>query len=265
MKIKIIFILVLGVIIIIPCSVSLAQAPKGKIVKTPKATAVTPVAQEASRPEAARPSTNVPDDPHIREFLVTPINTMPNSIINISWRVEPLISPISTVHISCSGLGLNVNSSDPTGNYNFTIPAGTGNGRYQITITATNTAGRTTTARIVEINVLRELNLRVTRLWTNPEEFTEGQRVEFHVGTNVNEGDSLNGLTVIITRDGREVSRLGPFDIGRGGMLTTYGRTVSIAPAYPGTYQVELHCGDQVSRSEFRTESITRYKFPSTR
>lgn len=263
MKDKILFYLFLGIIIFVPALALSAQAPKGKLLKTAPTTVGKPV--EASRPEAPRPSTSVPDDPHICEFSVTPTDTMPNSRINITWRVEPSVSPISTVHISCPELGLNVNSSNIRGDYGYIIPAGTSAGRYQIAITATNTVGRASTARIVEINVLRELALRVTRLWTNPEEFTEGQRVEFHVGTNINEGEYLNDLTVIITRDGREVSRLGPFDVGRGGMHTTYGRPVPTAPAYSGTYQVELHCGDQVSHSEFRTETVTRYKFPSTR
>lgn len=207
-------------------------------------------------------TTNIDDVPIIREFSVNPTSVLANNRITINWRVEPSISRITGIFISSPALGINLRSSDISGSYTYTIPTRVGAGRYQITLTVTNEAGKTSAPRVIELNVSRELGIRATRLWTNPEEFSDGQIVEFHVASNRNEGEGLRDVMVFIFYGGREIARLGPFMIGTGGMLYTPGhRIVATGPGWPGTYIVEIRSGDQISRSEFTTESITRHKF----
>ena len=212
--------------------------------------------------EGVRESPSIPDEPSIREFSVDPTSVSPNNRITLSWRVEPRVSRITGVNVASPALGINVRSSDASGSYTYTIPTRVGTGRYPITLTATNEAGRSTVPRVIELNVVRELGIRIIRMWTNPEEFSDGESVEFHVGSNYNEGANLRDVMVFIFYGGREISRIGPFTIGTGGMISSYGRPVPTVAARPGTYTVEVRSGDQISRSEFRTESLTRYKFP---
>ncbi|MCM8763577.1 MAG: PKD domain-containing protein [Candidatus Omnitrophica bacterium] len=204
------------------------------------------------------PRVPIQDEPTIREFSIEPTTVLPNNRIVINWRVESEMSKISEVRISSPSLGINLRSSNASGNYTYTIPGSVGLGRYQVSLTATNEAGRTTAPRLIDLNVVGELGLRVTRLWAEPEEFADGQNVELNIGSNTNSGEDIRDLMVFIFHEGREVARLGPIWIGRGGMMR---RSIPNFSARPGTYVVELRSGERGSRSEFRTESLTRYKF----
>lgn len=213
--------------------------------------------------ERGREGVTIPDDPQIREFSVNPTSANIGTRITLRWRVEPGVSnPISSINMASPALGMNVSSGDSSGSHIFSLPARIESGRYQITLAATNEAGRLAN-RAIEISITRELGLRATQLWASPEEFSEGESVTFFVGTTPNEGEDLEDLMIIITREGREVVRIGPVFLGSGHSLgrSSYGRRPPSVRAYPGTYQVELRSGDQVSRrEEFRIEAVPRYR-----
>jgi hypothetical protein len=107
------------------------------------------------------------------------------------------------------------------------------------------------------------LPITIDSIHSEPEWFIEGQEsLSLSIkGTRTQSGETLRGGTLIITRDGRQVYRslnhvirgeTGPF-----GIAIPFHRV-----AGPGIYRVELIFGGQsyVSR-EFRTETMTRYRF----
>jgi len=107
------------------------------------------------------------------------------------------------------------------------------------------------------------LPIRIDRIVADPEWFTEGQEVLYLriEGMRTQAGEPLRNGTFILSRDGREIMRLIHIsfrdDIGPIGIRTAFHRT-----ARPGIYQVELIFDGRSYRSrEFRTETLTRYRF----
>jgi len=107
------------------------------------------------------------------------------------------------------------------------------------------------------------LPIRIDRLSTEPEWFLEGQetlylRVE---GMRTLAGEPLRNGTLFLRRDGRVIMRLD--HIGFRGDIGPIGiRTAFHGAAAPGIYQVELIFDGRSYRSrEFRTETMTRYRF----
>lgn len=107
------------------------------------------------------------------------------------------------------------------------------------------------------------LPITIDSIHAEPEWFTEGQELlTLRInGTRIQSGEILRGGILIITRDGRQVYRSinhvirgesGPFGLG-----IPFHRA-----AGPGSYRVELIFGGQSYMSrEFRTETMTRYRF----
>jgi hypothetical protein len=200
----------------------------------------------------------IADEPIIRSFSAYPTSVIQGERVNFSWRVEvpPGGSLLDRVTITLVGVGAFHSSSTGSGEYPYSIAPTARAGTTQFFLTATNQAGRFVT-RTIEVRIIGRLNFRIESLTTEPREFSSAEPVRFFI-TGVNESGDLRNVSIVIDCEGNPPMTLGPFPIVLSGGFRT--NTTEPIRVYPGNIRVEVRCGDQVSRTEFRTETITRYR-----
>ena len=107
------------------------------------------------------------------------------------------------------------------------------------------------------------LPIRIDRISTEPEWFSEGQEILYLRidGMRTQAGGPLKNGTLVISKDGQVITRR--INIGfRDDIGPIAYRMAFHRMATPGIYQVELIFDGRSYRSrEFRTETMTRYRF----
>jgi hypothetical protein len=178
--------------------------------------------------EPIKPRIEVPDQPRIMEFSVTPQITVPGESVVFRWRVEPGLrgSPITQVTIA-AGLAVFYRGNDLSGERS--VPIGNP-GRVPVSLVVENQVGKRATQSIpFEVISLDSLKskLSLQEISTRPSPVVgDNASFSFNIKINNQSGARLNNIQIRVIQTNDRSGGTGTVIADQGGLMLTSGLSI---------------------------------------